>query len=76
MGSDSAFGVENFNPDKGGGMKERQEIASDFNMTLRDYFAGQALQGLLSHHKGLIKGMSENAYNFADAMLEARKVKE
>lgn len=46
-------------------------------MTLRDYFAGQALAGLPSHMKEFqtdhrIK-IAEWAYGLADAMLEARK---
>jgi hypothetical protein len=54
-------------------------------MTLRDYFAGQALAGLLpSAVAGLIpveaweqtlNGAAANAYIVADAMLEAREVK-
>lgn len=43
-------------------------------MTLRDYFAGQALGGLLSdpHGVGEFLDYAENAYKFADAMLKAR----
>jgi hypothetical protein len=52
-------------------------------MTLRDYFAGKALQGLLSNPKlekqilaqgGCVSGWIEtSAYAFADEMLKARK---
>jgi hypothetical protein len=45
-------------------------------MTLRDWFAGQALQGLLASTKtsdGL--AIAKDAYILADAMLEAREVK-
>ena len=53
-------------------------------MSLRDWFAGQALIGILSNleltklalAEGKVKNesaMSEAAYRFADAMLEARK---
>jgi hypothetical protein len=48
-------------------------------MTLRDWFAGQALAGLASAHdqKGLWQGATPEAafeaYKLADAMLEARK---
>lgn len=53
-------------------------------MTLRDYFAGQALMGLLANPKELSEGNEEgwsyrtgslvgDAYQFADQMLEARK---
>lgn len=43
-------------------------------MTLRDWFAGMAMQGLLA--SGLAQksgGYSRAAYEFADAMLEVRK---
>lgn len=53
-------------------------------MTLRDYFAGLAMQGLLSNkHMGdaalhgsaqeLLKEISEAAYEFADTMLAERE---
>lgn len=46
-------------------------------MTLRDWFAGQALCGLLaSQHQtsvSLLKATSREAYNLADDMLAARK---
>ncbi len=45
-------------------------------MTLRDYFAGQAMQGFAASEAewsdGLY-GMAKCAYKWADAMLEARK---
>lgn len=44
-------------------------------MTLRDYFAAAALQGMCadSSRNGAIKVYAEEAYKYADAMLEARK---
>lgn len=49
-------------------------------MTLRDYFAGQALVGLCTDYEGLpdpgewnYDGIARNAYTAADAMLRARK---
>lgn len=44
-------------------------------MTLRDYFAGQALIGLLSNPEsmGLSTNISFKAYNLADAMLAERE---
>ena len=48
-----------------------------FGMTLRDYFAAKAMQGLLAQSCGtafgsdLIHG-AQYAYRMADAMLEAR----
>lgn len=48
-------------------------------MTLRDYFAAKALQGLLSDLPKTLYGLDweaktvASAYSIADAMLEARK---
>ena len=48
-------------------------------MTLRDWFAGQALAGILANSdfiratKESGMSMSENAYAYADAMLKARE---
>ncbi len=54
-----------------------------YGMDLRDYFAGQALTGLLQVRSELVDGESafagheqlaaDDAYRFADAMLLARK---
>jgi hypothetical protein len=51
-------------------------------MTLRDWFAGQALAGLIAasgNDRGEVnyktEAVAESAYEAADAMLEARKVK-
>ena len=46
-------------------------------MTLRDYFAGLAMQGLLTHDdEGLIPETARDAYRYADAMLKAREASE
>jgi hypothetical protein len=46
-------------------------------MTLRDWFAGQALAGICNHGGwGQMKEAAENCYEFADAMLEAREEQE
>jgi hypothetical protein len=46
-------------------------------MTLRDYFAGLAMQGLLTHDdEGLIPETARDAYRYADAMLNAREASE
>ena len=44
-------------------------------MTLRDWFAGQALAGMLANPNcGLSNGsLARRSYNIADAMLAARK---
>ena len=43
-------------------------------MTLRDYFAGQVLNGLFAGNNtgGPIDALAERAYIYADAMLEER----
>lgn len=51
---------------------DEKRYAQTPGMTLRDYFAAQALIGLLSH-RGPRKGTALSAYKAADAMLEARK---
>lgn len=54
-------------------------IVVDEGMSLRDYFAGQALAGLLAHHgstddnQGLREVVAYDAYSYADAMIEHRK---
>lgn len=58
---------------------------SQVGMTLRDYMAGQALQGLLADYTNLeimvnqgldrhaiADGFAKNSYDFADAMIKAR----
>ena len=42
-------------------------------MTLRDYFAGQALVGLIPEYES-VRGTAVDAYRIADAMLEAREI--
>jgi hypothetical protein len=70
MKNPSAFPVTGYSPDFNG-------------MTLRDYFAAKALQGLLANPKlqkeilaqgGCLSGwIEDSAYGFADAMLKARE---
>jgi len=68
-----AFPIEN--------MAKAEQYGAN-GMTLRDYFAAKALQGMLSyfnesrgdfHTNSTAKGNAEYAYTQADAMLEARK---
>jgi hypothetical protein len=50
------------------------EVANE-GMTLRDYFAAKAMQGLLSAHNPMItdtNGIAKAAYKMADAMLAER----
>ena len=47
---------------------------ADPGMTLRDWFAGKALAGMLAAHGGFdFNGRAEDAYHMADAMLNARQ---
>jgi hypothetical protein len=48
-----------------------------YRMTLRDWFAGQALAGLVSYvvEGATFENVAEDAYKTADAMLRAREVK-
>jgi hypothetical protein len=42
-------------------------------MTLRDYFAGQALTGIIARLDRVAVYTAKDAYIYADAMLEARR---
>jgi len=48
-----------------------------YGMTLRDYFAAKAMQGMFCHDTSFVKEWQDqaarDAYAMADAMLEARK---
>lgn len=65
--------------DNGGPAFPINSVTYPQGMSLRDYFAARAMQGILSAagHKGDIDYdddvVAENAYLMADAMLEARK---
>ena len=45
----------------------------DRGMTLRDYFAAKAMQGIQSRVNWSIESIAELAYKQADEMLDARK---
>lgn len=57
---------------------------SQFGMTLRDYFAAKAMQGLIAVYweevekyesaEALVECLGQSAYEHADAMLAAREV--
>ena len=52
-------------------------IAEQLGMSLRDYFAAKAMQGLTSTLSGtapvLYDAIADDAYEIADAMLKARE---
>lgn len=53
------------------------QIIDSHGMTLRDYLAANAMQGMISAPMGKFKHgnsfeLTESAYRFADAMLRAR----
>jgi hypothetical protein len=56
------------------GLSMNDNLAS--SMTLRDYFAAKALNGILSNPDDVygvpIEALAESAYRYADAMLKAR----
>ncbi len=57
------------------GMLE-EKVQSVGGLSLRDYFAAAAMQGLISHnHYGSVsdENIARGSYEYADAMLEARK---
>lgn len=45
----------------------------DGGMTLRDYFAAKVLQGMMNDADCFWEGAAQLAYQYADAMMEARK---
>lgn len=49
-----------------------RRIGND-GMTLRDYFAGQALAGMLAYQSHDPNWTATTAYGFADAMLKERE---
>ena len=49
---------------------------NEHGMTLRDYFAAKAMQGIVSKqvsHVSWVDEYAKNAYKMADAMLKARE---
>jgi hypothetical protein len=46
----------------------------DTGMTLRDWFAGQALASIKDEDFASAEGVADRAYEIADAMMQRRKV--
>lgn len=64
------------NTSKDGGSAFPLHLHGDFGqgMTLRDWFAGQAMKALVERgHSDNKKKMAAHAYSLADAMIEGRK---
>ncbi len=51
------------------------EATIDLGMTLRDYFAAKAIQGMMADHTrdNYPEELAEHAYKIADAMMKARE---
>ena len=49
-----------------------KNIAQNENIKMRDYFAAKAMQALLEDDHDCSKWLSKRAYEYADAMIEAR----
>ena len=51
--------------------------SGQYGMTLRDYFASKAMQGMLAGQGNMLvvtkEYLGETAYQYADAMMEARE---
>ena len=55
---------------------ETGKLCDDQGMTLRDYFAAKALQGMLAETslKATVEEFANKSYELADAMMKAREV--
>jgi hypothetical protein len=56
---------------------DKQVWIRDKGMTLRDYFAAKAMQGMLSENSGIrypTDELVDFSYKIADAMMKAREV--
>lgn len=66
--------------DDGGPAFPTGSIGSHIGMSLRDWFAGQVLNGVISegklHPDTMESEIAQSCYEVADAMLEAQKVNE
>ena len=49
------------------------QVNISFGISLSDYFAGQALAGIVTRPVAKIEGCAELAYKVADAMLKERE---
>jgi hypothetical protein len=58
-----------------GGTGKYEHVGQSHGMTLREWYAGMALQGMLAHGEpsGTPEEYASDAFDFADAMIEASK---
>jgi len=54
-------------------LQETEDYHGQAGMSLRDYFAAKAMQGICARVQWSPRGIVETAYSVADAMMEARK---
>jgi len=79
--NEPAFPTSHEEPADFNGHNGSKKIVIDQGMTLRDYFAAKAMQGIMNSDRyvGIIGtnryeyNTAKHAYQMADAMLEARK---
>ena len=73
VGPRSAEDVKAVRAELGVGLVEARSLLSHHSgMTLRDYFAGQALAGMLAADDAPYASAAELAYGYADALLRQR----
>jgi hypothetical protein len=68
-----AFPTSHEEPADFNGHNDSKKIVIDRGMTLRDYFAAKAMQGIQSRVNWSVEAIADLAYKQADEMLEARK---
>jgi hypothetical protein len=55
---------------------DSSRLLESYGMTLRDYFAAHAMQGLIDYGYGTSEKLSEKAYAMASAMMKAREAQD
>lgn len=67
-----AFGGTRFEPNGLGAMRSHSEVVVYAGMSMRDWFAGQALGALATYEGQKFEDLSSMAYRLADAMIAER----
>jgi hypothetical protein len=78
MNNPPAFPTSHEEPDDYNGHNNSKKTVIDQGMTLRDYFAAQAMQALLRQYPDHLMNspaseVASDAYSMADAMMKARE---